>query len=101
MISNEISINDLFLKCCSAVIIQSTATYEALQNKVNVYLYKVADYETHQDVFDYVDLFDTSDDLIKLIQENENTKSVKDTPTFFEPFNKDKFLQVLQEIESK
>ena len=64
-------------------------------------LYKVADYETHQDVFEYVDLFDTSDDLIKLIQENENTKSVKDTPTFFEPFNKDKFLQVLQEIESK
>ncbi len=101
VISNEISINDLFLKCDSTVIIQSTATYEALQNKVNVYLYKVADYETHQDVFEYVDLFDTSDDLIKLIQENQNTKSVKDTPTFFEPFNKDKFLQVLQEIESK
>lgn len=95
------SISELINRNKNVILLQSTVAYEALQNKNMVYILKQADYKVHSDIFEYVDLFDTSDELIKLIQKNENAKSVKDTPTFFEPFNKDKFLKVIQEIESK
>lgn len=101
VVLNDLNISELMNKNKNVILLQSTVAYEALQNKNRLYIRKQADYRVHSDIFEYVDIFDTSDDLIKLIQENENTKSVKDTPTFFEPFNKDKFLQVLQEIESK
>lgn len=99
-ILNEKNLNDIFSENLNVVLIQSTAVYEALQNKNRVFIYKRADYHTHQDVFDFVQLFDDYKALKNLINNYSDENQTDMVQSFFEPFDKDKFMMILKEIEN-
>lgn len=90
-----------FFENKNVVLIQSTAIYEALQQRNNVYVYKKADYHTHEDVFEFIKLFEKSSELIELLNAKNSKQFQIDLPSFFDPFDKSKFLQYLKEIENR
>ena len=101
VILGEKNVSELLFENKNVVLIQSTAAYEALEQKNNVYIYKQADYHTHEDIFKYINLFEKSTELIELLN-TENPKQFQtDLPSFFDPFDKGKFLDYLKVIENR
>jgi len=101
IIGNEKSIESLLAVSKSILAIQSTCVYQAIQNKVNVFLYKKMDYKTLTDIFHnpFVHLVDSAEDIFKNL--NNLTLENIDNTIFFEDFNKKTFLNILAEISKK
>ena len=94
IITNDQSVGDLLKICNTVFAIQSTAIYEALQANRKVILLKRMSYLRHKHIFDRknLHLVDTVEDFISAL----NTEIVTDkNVTFFAPFDKEAFLNVL------
>lgn len=100
VIKNEVSVERLLSISKSILVIQSTTVYQALNNKVFVFILKALDFEIHADVFDnqLVCLVDSAPEIIERL---EKIKINKDEPgnTFFEDFNEKLFLDFMKVIE--
>lgn len=97
VLSEEKSIIELFESCNNVIGIDSTMVIVALSLKRKVYLYKKNRYEAHKDTFDYLEIFENADELKTIISKSHESyfKNLSSTPTFFEPFNKTKFLEIV------
>lgn len=89
VIGPDISFKSLIGRCSSALCIQSTGVYEALQAGLRVYILARQDYQTHADIFNHPNVKVCNDhvEFIGYIRCTE--KSVNSTllPLFFENFN--------------
>ena len=94
VVSNELSIGELLDKCDTIFTIVSTVIYEALQANHKVIILKQENYLEVDHIFncDNVYLVNTINDFISAL----NTEIVTDkNVTFFAPFDKEAFLNVL------
>ena len=91
VLSDELEFKDLYSLCSHVVLVHSSTAYQALQAGKSVCIYKYSNYSWHSDIFDYVDLFDTSSELVKLINAystaNSRAKDPKCLPLFYAPFD--------------
>lgn len=96
VISDKQTLLDLLEQCTSMITIQSTSVYEALQLETKVFLYKKQDYDSHFDIFENKNLYliDNEDDIIKNL---ETEFRHEDNYVFFEEFDKNRFLMLLDE----
>lgn len=102
VITNEIDLTEVFQLCNHVVGMRSTMIYSALQAGKNVYLFKRSNYDWDVDIFKYLELFNDASELNNLIENtsNKNSKSQSIPPMFFEKFNSQQFMQLLDDIGS-
>ena len=100
IVCDEMDLSDLFKFCNYVVAIHSTFSYVALQAGKKVCLYKRYNYFYHDDIYEYVELFDNIAELRDIL-DNPSKKyfhKLNNVPTFFQPFNAQRFLQLLENI---
>ena len=97
IITNKETIEQVLSTSQAIVAIQSTVVYQALHNKVRVFLYKRLDYDTHFDVFDdpLVSLFDTVNQLVECIK-MPTLNDLTSPKCYFETFHDDVFQKLLK-----
>jgi hypothetical protein len=102
IVSDDMDFPELFKLCNHVVGVHSTALYISLQAGKKVCLYKRSNYYWHDDVFEYVELFDSVPELCGILDSPPGRyfKNIGDLPTFFQPFNPKQFLTVLEEVNS-
>lgn len=102
VICDELDFSELYQRCNYVVGIHSTTLYIALQAGKKVCLYKRSNYFWHDDIFEYVELFDNASELRNFF-DNSNGKyfsKLHRAPIFFEPFDEKKYMQVLEDVNS-
>ena len=99
IVCDEFEFPELFRRCRYVVGVQSTAIYLALQARKRVCLLKHSNYFWHEDVFNYVELFDTADELHALTQDDGNFKNHDAIPDLFRPFREQDFLRALDDVQ--
>jgi len=102
VITDEMDLSEVFRHCDHVVGMRSTMIYSALQAGKNVYLYKRSNYDWDGDIIKYLDLFNDAYELNDLIKNssNKNSKNQLIPPIFFQKFNSQKFIQLLDKIGS-
>ncbi len=97
VISGEQNMPRLISRSKAILTIVSTAVYEALQAKVNVFILKKQNYKAHKDVFNLpgVFLIDHLSDFNQVFYHQCEKTPWKEN-IFFEPFRKDVFLHSIQ-----
>jgi hypothetical protein len=97
VISDEIDFSSLYILCDYVVGIHSTTLYIALQAGKKVCIYKRSNYFWHADIFEYIELFDSSTDLREIMADcnSKYFKNLNKAPVFFQPFNPDRFINAL------
>lgn len=102
VLSDEMDLPELLNRCNYVVGIHSTMIFIALQAGKKVCLYKRANYFWHDDVFEYVELFDSASELIDILDNppGKYFNNLSRVPVFFQPFDAQRFMQVLEDVES-
>jgi hypothetical protein len=102
IVSDDMDFPELFKLCNYVVGIHSTALYISVQAGKKVCLYKKSNYLWHEDVFEYVELFDSVSELCDILDSPPGRyfKNAGDPPALFEPFNPKQFVRVLEEVNS-
>jgi hypothetical protein len=103
IVADDMDFPELFKLCNYVVGIHSTALYISLQAGKKVCLYKRLNYDWHEDVFEYVELFDSVSELCDILDgpPGRHFKNVDDRPAFFQPFNPKQFVRALEEVNSQ
>ncbi|MEN2400320.1 hypothetical protein GKZ90_0011055 [Flavobacterium sp. MC2016-06] len=86
VIASQRSMGEILSVSKAIFAIQSTAVYEALHYKVKVYLYKIKDYLTHQDVIGNPNVY-LVDNVADLDKYDANNFVDSEVSAMFEPFN--------------
>ena len=102
IVCDEMDFPVLFKRCKYVVGIHSTTLYMALQAGKKVCLYKRYNYFFHDNIFEYVELFDSVSELCDILDNppKKYFNRLNKVPVFFQPFNAQRFLQVLENINS-
>jgi len=90
VIASQRSMAEILSVSKAIFAIQSTAVYEALHYKVKVYLYKIKDYLTHQDVIGNPNVY-LVENVRDVIDFDANSFIDSEVYTMFEPFNEKVF----------
>jgi hypothetical protein len=100
VVSDDMDFAELFKLCNFVVGIHSTVLYISLQAGKKVCLYKKLNYEWHEDVFEYVELFDSASELCTILDgpQGRYFKNADSLPTLFQPFDPKRFEWVLGEV---
>ncbi len=69
VVSDEMELPELFKRCDYVVGVHSTVTYIALQAGKKVCLYKRSNYFCHEDIFAYVECFDSAAELRDILDD--------------------------------
>jgi hypothetical protein len=98
VLSNNISMSDVLSLSKSIVAVQSTSVYEALHNGVKVFIIKVKDYMTHEDILDDLNVYliDNNQSIIKLTKNNFITTEKN---SIFQEFKQNKFTAFLNNLK--
>jgi hypothetical protein len=102
VVSDEMEFPELFKRCNYVVGVHSTSLYIALQASKKVCLYKRSNYFWHDDVFAYVELFDSASELRDILDDppGKYFNNLGRSPVFFQPCDAQRFLQALDDVES-
>ncbi|MGO4821858.1 MULTISPECIES: hypothetical protein [unclassified Flavobacterium] len=90
VIASQRSMGEILPISKAIFAIQSTAVYEALHYKVKVYLYKIKDYLTHQDVIGNANVY-LVENAGNIFEFDANSFIDAEVYTMFEPFNEKVF----------
>lgn len=94
VISNKKTISQILSVSKSIFAVQSTVVYEALHYNVKVYLYKIKDYLTHNDIINNPNVYVVKNaSEVQVYDSYSFKKSEEDT--IFSPFNKEVFNRFL------
>lgn len=96
--SDEMTLDELFEACTFVIGVHSTVLYSALQARKKVLIYRISNYFQLQDIFPFVELFDSVADAAALIRAHAVSSTSMKTPMFFEPFDRAAFLTALSKI---
>jgi len=102
VIDDEMNADEIF-RCCDHVVgMRSTLIYAALQAGKNVYLYKRSNYDWDGDIIKYLSLFNNAFELNDLIRDSYRMKKPYKSvpPIFFQKFNPQRFIELLDDIGS-
>jgi len=101
IVCDELEFPELLTLCRYVIGVQSTAIYLALQARKHVCLLKHSNYFWHEDVFKYVELFDSADELHGLTHDGEGVhfKNHSAIPDLFQPFSEQAFVKALDDVE--
>lgn len=100
-VENDVEFAQLFELCEYVVGVQSTVLYTALQARKKVCILKISNYFWHQDIFEYVELFDTSAQLDHITGAAVGTffQRTDSAPVMYQRFNPQHFKQALHDVE--
>lgn len=100
VVYNEKSMSEVLSVSNSVVAIQSTSVYEALYYGLKVFIIKVKNYQTHQNIFENpnVYLIDKGSQILDFIN---NEFIVSEQDIIFKEFNISEFLTFLERIEKR
>ena len=103
VISNELNFDKLFNLCSHVVVVHSSTAYQALQSGKCVCVYMHYNYFFHSDIFEYVQLFKNTTELIEIINQSSLniTVSTKKSliPLFYSRFKIREYKNALKELE--
>jgi hypothetical protein len=97
VLANEVAMSDVLSCSKSIVAIQSTGVYEALHYGLKVFIIKVKDYLTHQDIFDNPNVY-LIEGINQIIDLSDNKFISSEENTMFADFKKEKFLKFLEKL---
>lgn len=97
VISSQRSMGEVLSISKAIFAVQSTAVYEALHCKVKVYLYKIKNYLTHQDVIDNPNVY-LVDKVADIIEFEKYSFIESEESTMFEPFKESLFNEFIQNL---
>jgi hypothetical protein len=102
IVCDDMDFPELFKLCNYVIGVHSTALYIALQAGKKVCVYKRSNYFWHEDVFEYVELFDSVSELCDILDNPPDRyfKNIGNLPVFFQPFDPQQFLRVLEDVNS-
>jgi hypothetical protein len=100
VVCDEMDFPELFKLCNYVVGIHSTTIYIALQARKKVCIFKRDNYFWHEAVFDYVELFDSANELHSILHNYDDLyfKNLSKVPVFFQPFDADRFIYALSVV---
>jgi hypothetical protein len=99
--TDEMSLTDLFAATTFVIGVHSTVLYSALQARKKVMIYRISNYFMIQDVFPFVELFDSVADAVALIREHTiSFPNFDKAPTYFEPLDRAAFFGALTSVGS-
>lgn len=100
IICNEMDFHELYKLCNYVVGIHSTNMYLALQAGKKVCILMRSNYFWHKDIFNYVSLINSVDDLKKVMNNisGQRFKSTSQLPVFFNPFSAKRFMNSLANV---
>jgi len=103
IVSDDMDFAELFELCNYVVGVHSTSLYIALQAGKKVCVYKRSNYFWHEDIFEYVELFDNVAELCNILANPPGRyfQNLGTLPVLFEPFDQQKFMGILEEVESR
>ena len=96
VVSDNLSLQELINLCPNVMGINSTLINICLNAGCNIYLYKKGFYSGHKDIMDYVEAFDDLENFLELYEKNSK-KLFNKQPIFFEKFNQEIFLNMVNE----
>jgi hypothetical protein len=101
IVCDELEFSELLAACRYVVGVQSTAMYQALHARKLVCLLKHSNYFWHEDIFDFVELFESASELHDLTHQGRGSlsKNLGSIPEFFRPFSKPDFLRALDDVQ--
>jgi hypothetical protein len=93
---------ELFASCKYVVGVHSTTMYTALQAGKRVCLLRQSNYFWHEDIFDYVELFDNATELHDMTRDGNGSyfRNRGSVPEFFRPFDEPAFLRSLNDVQN-
>jgi hypothetical protein len=102
IVSDDMEFPELFKLCNYVIGIHSTSLYLALQAGKKVCVYKRSNYFWHEDVFEYVELFDSASELCDIVDDppGKYFRNMGNLPVLFQPFDAQRFLRVLEDVNS-
>jgi hypothetical protein len=102
IVSDDLEFPELFNLCNYVVGVHSTALYIALQAGKKVCVYKRSIYFWHEDVFEYVELFDSVSELRDVFDSppGKYFRNLGNLPVLFQPFDAKQFLRALEDANS-
>jgi hypothetical protein len=101
VVGAEKSCAELFADASDVVVVQSTASYEALDRGVPVHFFQRAGYMSHQDLFTQPDvhLFSSTEELkCALFKPREGSDGI---PHYFDEFESTAFRELVQGLSSE
>jgi hypothetical protein len=100
IVSDDLEFPELFKLCNYVVGVHSTSLYIALQAGKKVCVYKRSNYFWHEDIFEYVELFDRVSELVDIFDNppGKYFRNAGNLPVLFQPFDTQRFLQVLEGV---
>jgi len=100
VVSDDMDFPELFMLCNHVVGVHSTSLYIALQAGKKVCLYKRSNYFWHEDVFEYVELFDSASELCDIFDDptGKYFRNIGNLPVLFQPFDAQQFVRVLEDV---
>ncbi|MNT17733.1 hypothetical protein D3C72_1529060 [compost metagenome] len=97
VIASQRSMGEILSVSRAIFAIQSTAVYEALHYKVKVYLYKIKDYLTHQDVIDNPNVY-LVENAVDVSELDKNDFIDSEECIMFEPFKEGMFNDFIKKM---
>lgn len=100
IVCDEMDFPELFRSCDYVLGVHSTALYIALQAGKKVCLYKRSIYFWHEEIFPYVEQFDSISELCDILDDppGKYFKNLANKPMFFQRFDARKFVRALEEF---
>ncbi|MEA9413128.1 hypothetical protein [Flavobacterium sp. PL02] len=97
LIADRLDVLELMKICNDFVVVYSTVIYELIHNKKNIYIYKKVDYNKFENSFDIpnIFLFENIKDFSVRNEIESEIKYNKEFSVFFKKFNKDNFLNII------
>jgi hypothetical protein len=102
VVSDEMDFPELFKLCDHVIGVHSTVLYIALQAGKKVCVYKKSNYFWHEDIFEYVELFDSVSELCDIFVNptGKYFKNVGNLPVLFQPFDAQQFVGALEDVKT-
>jgi hypothetical protein len=103
IVSDGMDFPELFKLCNYVIGVHSTSLYIALQAGRKVCVYKRENYFWHEEIFEYVELFDSVSELCDIFDDRTGRyfKNIGDLPELFQPLDAQQFMRVLEDVRMK
>jgi hypothetical protein len=100
IVCDDVDFRELFKLCNYVIGVHSTTLYFALQAGKKVCLYKRSNYFWHEDIYEYVELFDSVSELCDILDDPPGRyfKNIGNHPLFVQSFDAQQFMRVLEDV---
>jgi hypothetical protein len=101
VVDDGLDFSQLFALCEHVVGVHSTVIYMALQAKKKICLLKISNYFWHEDIFEFIELFDTAEELHDITHAREGVYfgNANDIPELFQRFSAQKFMRAVDDVQ--